>query len=276
MNLILTTARSHRQLLEPDAEALAQHLGLPFVRRSHGLKRLIHAHGAWGAYVVSRDRHMVETVWGEQLVVGPGMFYLKRIDGHSHPLIRAVAPADGAPVRRIWDGTLGLAGDALHLAHVLDATVVGSEANPILESLVREGLGRMGQEGKAWSAAARRVAVVGGLAQQWWASQPDDSVPVVTLDLMFPEVRRATTGFEVARRLAHGDPLQEELLGQACRVASRRVVVKWPGGVDAPEVVPPPLGRWNRRLRGKAVDYLVAEFELEHPTVEMPDHGTPP
>ncbi|MBH23654.1 MAG: hypothetical protein CMH57_04135 [Myxococcales bacterium] len=270
MTLILTTSRSNRRALEPTARALAEALQLPFVTRSVGLARLMDAHGAWGAYVVSQAHHTIEAASGEQLVVGPGMFYLKRLDGRDHPLIRAIAPAEGRPVREVWDGTLGLAGDALHIAHALQVAVFGVEASPVLAALVGEGLARMSEEGRAWSEAAGRVRVMEGRAQERLAGVEAD---VVYLDPMFTEPAAAASGFGIVRRLAVGAPLGEALLEAACGAARRRVVVKWPGGVEAPEVAPSGLGGWNRRVRGRAVDYLVAEYELEDPVYEAPDHG---
>ena len=272
--LVVTTARNRRAEFEPRALSVAARCGLKMIPREKSLQKVLLESGAWGAYVVG---HQHESVQAEEtsLFVGPAMFYLKRLDGMEHPLIRAISPASGGGVETVIDATMGLAGDALHISHSTGAVVMGFERSPVVCCLLDEGLRRMSAEKKPWATAAARLKVECGAAALKLSRFPESSVDVIYIDPMFELPGRCSPGFGLFRRIADHAPLRAELIQQACRVASRRVVLKLPGGAQPPSIVPHQAG-WNRRVRGKSVDFLVAEFELESPEYEAPDHGTRP
>lgn len=274
--LIVTTS-GRRSELEARARAIAARCGVPFLaRRGDSLRRLFARSGASLAYVVSVAREEVRGLEGPGLSVHPGMLHLKRRDKRRHPLVRAVAPPGAADVEAILDATMGLAGDALHLAYVLGARVEGIEASPVIASLLEEGTARMARSDSYWAEAAGRLQVTCGDHVDLLRQRPDASVPVVYLDPMFDRPSTAQPGFDLLRRYARHAPLDDRALAEACRVAARRVVIKLPGGAALPDHLTPPAPGFNRRVRGKAVDYLVIERELDTPEFEAPDFGTPP
>lgn len=266
--LIVTTGLTRGAELVSRALEVSRRTGAPYVERRGGIDRLLSQTGAELCYVVSHERDSIQDRGDPTLFVHPGLFYLKRSDGVEHPLIRAVAPVGEAPLERVIDGTLGLAGDALHLAAMLGCPVVGVEANPALCCLVEDGLKRLGAaERRKWAAAARRIEVTCGQAEAYLASQPDASADVVYLDPMFRQPLASQPGFGLLRRLADHRPPTDALFAQAWRVARRRVVLKIRGADPPPDAAPP--GGWTRFERGQAVDYLVADRSL-------PPQGAPP
>ncbi|TNF23502.1 MAG: hypothetical protein EP329_27420, partial [Deltaproteobacteria bacterium] len=186
----------------------------------------------------------------------------------------ALAPAAGAPLTRIVDATLGLAGDALFAATQLGVEVLGIEASPVLAALLEEGLPRLAGDGGAWAAGARRITLRHGEAVDVLRGLPDDAVDAVYLDPMFETPLGAQAGFDLLRAFAADAPPTQELLAEAWRVAARRVVLKVPGTAAPPGFSAGP--GWNRRVRGQAVDYLVIEGELADPEYEAPDLGAGP
>ena len=267
---VTTTLKPSAALIER-AQKIAARLGWPLVPRTTSLRRLREAHGASEVYIVGSIRDEVQTP-DDVLFVHTGMFYLKRDVGAGHPLIRAIAPPEGAAPRRVIDATLGLGGDALFLAWALDAQIVGLESSPVIFSLLEEGLARMAATAHPGVAEpALRIQPVHADACEWLAAQPPASVDVVYLDPMFTKRRRSPPGYSLFRQLAHPTPLNAELLSAACRVAAARVVVKIPGATAAPT-----FARFDGRIRGQAVDYLVVEHELPARDWATPDMGAPP
>jgi len=268
--LIVTTTLRPSAALEARAALVAARTGWPLVPRRAALARLRQEHGAAVCYVVGSQRDELQSD-ADALFVHPGLFYLKRDTGLSHPLIRSVAPSGGRPPIRVVDATLGLGGDALHLAWALGTSLIGLEASPVIYSLLEEGLARMASTPlRGFADPASRVHPVLVDALQWLAEQPAGSADVVYLDPMFETPLSAPPGFELFRGFAHAVTLSEELVEAACRVASARVVIKIPGASQVPD-----FRRFDGRVRGGAVDYLVVEHELDARGWDAPNPGDP-
>jgi 16S rRNA (guanine1516-N2)-methyltransferase len=270
LRLVVTTSRKPSSTQRERARELASRFGAALCPRDAPIETLVEAAGADGAYVVGRGQETVR-LGTENLHIHPGMLYLKQKDGMGHPLMRAVAPEDGAPVRRIIDCTLGAASDALHIARMLpDVQIVGAEVSVVLHALLEEGLPRLASDtARPWGSAARIEAHCVD-ARTMLEGMEDDSADVVFLDPMFRRPRGGSGGFGVLRKLAVEDVPDDALLAQAHRVARRRVVAKISGALPVPFWAPPSPG-WNRRVRGGAVDYLVCERELAEPEWDLPD-----
>lgn len=209
---------------------VARATGWRAVQRRGSLASLLARHDAGLAYIAARDGDRV-TDGTQKLAVERGLLHAKRADGAEHPLMRAIGPAG-----RVLDGTLGLAGDALHLATRYD--VVGSEVSPVVGCLVRDGLQRLDV------AEARRIRVEQGTSRQVYERcGPFD---VVFLAPMFGKPAAAAPGYAIFRRIADHRPL-DVTFWEACDV---RVVVR----VEKGE--PSPLSG-AERLQGKAVDYWI-------------------
>jgi hypothetical protein len=255
--MVVTTSARPTLEQEQRAQLVAQRLGAPYQPRDRTVQRMRRELGLELAYIVRRDREEVQDP-DHQLFLHPGMFYLKRKDGLEHPLLRALSP-DGSSPDVVVDATLGMGGDAIHVANLLaPRRLIGLEQSPALYSLLEAGLPRLAAQGRGWSRGAARIEARGGDARHLLAQMEPDSAEAVYLDPMFETPLQSSPGFTLLRRLAVADPLDEALLAVACRVARARVVLKLPGQALPPVSLP---GQpWNRRVRGRAVDYAVIEL----------------
>lgn len=232
------------------ADEVAARTGWPVVVRRRGLEALFEAHRVPVAYVVGRDREELVTA-DQRVAVDAGLLHAHRSVGLEHPFVRSVGPAS-----RIIDGTLGLCRDALHLAAVTGAQVVGLEIAAPLVCLAEEGLPRLART----EPAAARIAPVHADSRTYLATLRAD---VVTLSPMFDEPQAAAPGFDVLRELAESAPLDLAWL-EAAFTAAPRVVVKVRPGQPIPLFARPHLGEVRR---GRAVDYWT--LWRERPTGEL-------
>lgn len=249
--LVVTTSRDRGAALELRARDVAARCGALAVRR-RGLEALFAEHAAAAIYIVGRSREEVAAPDGKRVFVHPGLFTSKLTEGRRHPFVRAVAGDDA--ITRIFDATVGLASDALHLAGATGAAVLGCEASAVGYSLLEEGLGRLArQRDKPWAEAAARVEVRHVSHLQALRELGDDDVDVVVFDPMFAHPARATPSFAVFRGFADERAVEEGAFLEARRVARRRVVLKlrraWR---SEPAELP-----WSRRIRSGSHDYLV-------------------
>lgn len=154
---------------------------------------------------------------------GMGMVRLRRVRrGDVDPMldVTGVRPGD-----RVLDATFGYGHDSLLLAHAAGESgeVVSLEANPVLAAMGEAGL-------RHWPSPAdeigRRIRVLHADHREWLKTQPDQSFDVVFFDPMFRRGISAAPGFDLLRVLGEPDPLSEQTLAEAKRVARRIVVVK--------------------------------------------------
>lgn len=237
--MIVTTASKPDPALIARAQQVAERCQVAYAPRRGALPDGL-------VYVVGRDREELRG-FGHRLAVHLGLLHARVAAGRSHPLIAALT--GGGEVRSVVDGTVGLAGDALHIATVLGCPVLGIEGSGAVYSLLEEGLARLASE----EPAAARVTVRHGDAATVLDTLEADSADAVYLSPMYEVPRQAAPGFELLRAVAIHAPLDERLLAAASRVARHRVVVKvGPGDVL-------PVGSEIARVRGRAVDYAVVE-----------------
>lgn len=271
--MIVTTKKKPSVAQVVRAREVARRCAAPYVeRRKDSLSRMRRQAQVEWIYQVALDREEITGPSGLPLIVHPGRFYLKRDSGMTHPYVRALRPLGTPEVPWVLDLTLGLAGDALHAAWALDAKVVGLEGSAPLSCLLEAGLRHMSMRRRGFARPASRVEVHHSDALSYLSALPEGAAPVVALDPMFETPLAAPPDYALFREFALDTPLSAELLHEACRVAARRVVLKIPGA-SAPPPLPTPSPGWNRRVRGRAVDYLIVEKELTDPEYEAPDLG---
>lgn len=199
--------------------------------------------------MVARAHDEVRQPEGGTCFVQPALLKIKLQDAERHPLMRALL-GDDARVQRLFDGTLGLGADAMHAASVLGCEVVGTEASPVLFSLLEEGLPRLAR-GEARLAGVRPINAE---ACATLAALPERAFDVVMVDPMMSRPKRSTPSFSVLRAFAKGERADAELLREALRVARRRVVLKLGKGAPLPPQAP---YRFPRVEQGGAVSYWV-------------------
>ncbi len=252
------------------AAALAARFSCPLLQR-RGLEGLAAQHEVDAFYVVSVEHEGIRLPRGAVTFVQPGMIKTKVGEGRRHPLIRAVAgdfdddEREGAPVESVLDGTLGLAGDALHVATVLDVDVHGSEGSTVMHALLEEGLPRLAND--PLTAAARRITLPEQATDTLTLLRalPDDSVDVVMLDPMMRRPLKSAPTFDLVRFYAVSTPATPALLLEARRVARRRVVLKLARGIALPADHPFAFGRTtfgvhvSYRVHRKGVDIVMQD-----------------
>lgn len=236
--MIVTTTHQPTATQETRAAAVASKTGWTVVPRRRSVQRMLVAHGVPVAYVVGRVREELVTE-GQRVAVDLGLLHAHRSVGERHPLIASLGL-----VSRVVDGTCGLCRDALHVASVTGAQVVGLEVAAPLVCLAEEGLPRLARD----EPAAARVSVELADSRERLASIEADAV---MLSPMFDEPQAAAPGFDVLRGLAKSQPLDREWL-DAAFTAAPRVVVK----VRPRQPVPSFARSYLVQVRhGRAVDY---------------------
>ncbi len=125
----------------------------------------------------------------------------------------------------VLDCTLGLAQDALVAARAVGpkGRVVGLEKSLALFAVLSEGLALHDPGPRSCRIEAVRADYL-----EFLKAQQSGSFDCVVFDPMFEKPRKAQAAFEVVRRHAEYAPLTPEALGEARRVARRRVLVKGP------------------------------------------------
>ncbi|MEW6458011.1 MAG: class I SAM-dependent methyltransferase [Bacillota bacterium] len=227
VSILVTTSIRPRRAERLQAEEISRTLGLPYVSRSReSLEALRRKSGAEAVVVVSRNR--VGLVFaGREFFFHPGLgkVRIRRIEaGKTDQMIQAMGLKAGDSV---LDCTLGLGADALVASHVVGAggRVVGLEVVPVVAMLVRCGLENYAGGGPP-AEAMRRVEVVTADHREYLQALENDSFDVVYFDPMFRVPRHASSAMEPLRPLADARALDPESVGEAVRVARRRVVLK--------------------------------------------------
>ncbi|MBL8912797.1 MAG: class I SAM-dependent methyltransferase, partial [Archangium sp.] len=201
------------------AKEKAAEWGLPFVDREKkmSLAPMLEAH-ADAFLVLGGDGWTLSDGQGSlRFSPGMGAVRIRRLintpDQSDDVLLKLAELKAGDTV---FDGTLGLAADALVCAFRVGDTgrVIGSEASLPIFALVSEGL----------RASGSQIEVRHGGAAQVLREFEDHSLDVITLDPMFEVPKKSSTAFEALRRFAVHQPLDEETLAHARRVAKRCVI----------------------------------------------------
>jgi len=138
------------------------------------------------------------------------------------------------PGQSVLDCTLGMGTDAIVANYVVGAhgRVVGLEASAIISLVTSWGLRHFINPDVPSEilAALRSITVHQTDYFSYLKSLPDDCFDVVYFDPMFRRPVANSITLKPLRELANKEPLNAQVLAQACRVASRRVVVKETNG----------------------------------------------
>ena len=128
----------------------------------------------------------------------------------------------------LFDGTLGLASDALVAAYVVGETgkVMGTERSMPLYALTSYGLKFYQEQHPQWEPLIRRMEIWNGDNLEYLRGLADDSIDVVYFDFMFEETVTRSAGIQVIKSVTVGDVLTADHVKEAVRVARRRVVAK--------------------------------------------------
>ncbi len=253
MTYAVTTTHHASAERQSRADRVALRCGVPRIPRQSTLPGTFELAGVDVLYVVAQSRDVLVHRSGESITITPGLLKTRLHNGLKHPYIRAIAP-DGVLPDVVFDGTLGLALDALHLAG-LGVRIEGSEASPAVYSLLEEGLPRLARGPEPAASAAARIHPTAGRAAEILSAWGPDSVDVVVLSPMFASPRKAPPGYAVFREVAVSDPLGLDTVEAARAAARRRVVLKLRRDEPAPESWP----AGDALIVGRAVEYRILQ-----------------
>lgn len=162
----------------------------------------------------------------------------RRFGGGNGQAIAKAIGVSGKFYPQVLDLTAGLGGDSFVLAS-LGCTLTMLERNPIVHSLLADGLARAGAPEEAdpeMAAIMSRITLIeGNSADYLEQASIDDSLSadVVYLDPMFPERKKSAKvkkQMQAFHAIVGTDPDADKLLALALNVANYRVVVKRPAG----------------------------------------------
>ncbi|MGH8103658.1 MAG: class I SAM-dependent methyltransferase [bacterium] len=159
---------------------------------------------------------------------------------------------------RILDANLGIANDALVIAFATQAPMVGLEKDPLIAAITEHGLRHHSFERLPEARPlARLIQVVQADNLDFMLSARAKSFDSVYFSPMFVKPSHISSDKMPLREIAPKDFVTDEIVGDARRVARKRVVIKL--NRDRPADLPLPEG--HRMVGGKKsyVEYAVYE-----------------
>ncbi|HEU4963962.1 MAG TPA: class I SAM-dependent methyltransferase [Bacilli bacterium] len=225
--LIVTTGHKERYEHVKLAHEYAAELGAAYIqRKDRSLEMLRHDTGA-DIVLVCTDKAKL-SIGDADFFFHPSMANtrIKRLRKGENDIV--IDRTGARPGDTVLDCTLGLGSDSIVFAHVVgdSGRVIGTEASPIIATLVRRGLQELVSDIKEVTAAMRRVEVVCADHLTYLRSLPDKSVDIVYFDPMFRKTVEDSVPIEPLRILGDDSPLTEEAIQEAKRVCRRRIVLK--------------------------------------------------
>lgn len=127
-----------------------------------------------------------------------------------------------------FDGTMGLAADALTVAYIIGdkGKVTAAEKNKPIYILVREGIGALAEQNPKLKGAFSRMEMHNADCLDCLKNTENRAYDVVYFDFMFSEPNLKSVGLNALRSYACRDRITEEHIKEAERCAKKRVVIK--------------------------------------------------
>lgn len=234
--MIITTAPKPTARSLERARRLASELQAAVTpRKGLSVRKLLEASGDNRVIIVTdTETRYYDHPDEPPLFFHPSMAFIrvKRLrKGEGDPLI---ALSRCEPGDRIIDCTAGMAADALVFSYAAGESgeVVALESEPVLCSLVKEGLRQYDTGLPDVNAAMLRIQMICGNHADYLASLPDNSADIVYFDPMFRQPIMESAAIGAFRSLANMDELTREVIEQAVRVARKTVIMKENGISD--------------------------------------------
>ncbi len=230
MNCIVTTIRKQSIKAEILAAEIANRLQVPYIpREGLGIEAMRCRFDVDTIIIATQNYPIVSTTNGDYF------FHLSMAELRINKLLHGegdhmVAAMDLQPGQSVLDCTLGMGTDAIVASYIAgkQGRVVGIEASAIIALVTSLGLKHFTTPDipPEILTALRAIAVQNDDAFPFLKSMPDKSFDIVYFDPMFRQPVANSMNLKPLREIANQEPLNKELLVEACRVASRRVVIK--------------------------------------------------
>lgn len=229
--MIVTTSQAPDDRLLGYAKKLAAELQAPLVpRRQMSVRKLMQRSNS--PYMLVATEHELRLYEREQLdkplVYHPSMAFVKlkgMLQGAREKLIEYSGCRAGDVV---LDCTAGLCSDSLVFSMAVGETgkVMALESEQLLYIVVREGLKHYSVEIPIIEQAMRRIELKLASHKQFLAALDDKSVDIVYFDPMFRQPLHESSAIGAIRSMTNNEPLTEEVIEQAKRVARKCVLLK--------------------------------------------------
>ena len=212
-----------------EAKKLACDWNVPFVKRGRqSLQALFIETKSDQAVIVSKDGWRYEDQEGNSFFFHPNMSALRikhLANGEPDSMVTVAGLKKGD---HVLDCTLGMGADSIVASFVVGekGRVVALESEPVIAAIAGHGLQTYRTERKALNEAMRRVEVVQARYQSYLKQLKDQSFDVVMFDPMFRETMEQSSAMQMLKPLANPDPLDQESVQEAVRVARRAVLLK--------------------------------------------------
>ncbi|MGM7701375.1 class I SAM-dependent methyltransferase [Pseudalkalibacillus sp. Hm43] len=227
--MIITTGGKAKIELKHRAKEVGNELGIPYVdRQDRSIDKMMDLVED-GIIVVRRERFLFYPKGSSSPVFfhpNSSLFRIKRLmRGEDDPLVRNARLREGMS---ILDCTLGWASDSIVASFVVgkNGKVVGIEGSSTIALLTTLGLKVYEDENPLIYEAMRRVEVKEGDHLDYLRQCQTDSFDVVYFDPMFEETIVTSDGIAPLKDFAVYEPISEEIIEEAKRVARERVVLK--------------------------------------------------
>ena len=227
--MIITTGDSTPLPVIERARKLAKELNCRFLeRRNQSIPQLARRFGDEHFIVLLDDRTRYVWTGHTDLTYHPSMAFIRAkrlLAGETDTMILASRAVKGD---HVLDCTAGLGSDSLVFSVVVgpEGKVTACESQLPLFALVREGLQRYESDIPEVNEAMRRIHMRHESHDSVLRRMQDRSVDIVYFDPMFRETVEASAHMDPLRQVANHEPLSEDSIKEACRVARKTVVMK--------------------------------------------------
>ncbi len=227
MHIIATTSLSTSTVNEDFKEFLQESM-IEFVpRRGKSLQVLTRDNNAEGVIVWKTEGPVLYT-GNEKFFFHPSMAKNRitsfRKFGNIDPLIRA---CDLQKDYSFLDCTLGLGADAIVASYFLPGgSIVGVEVSTPIAYVIKWGM-KLYNSKMPWLNKAIQMIKVENCDHRTYLQQMEDnSFDIVYFDPMFRKPLMKSQAISPLRLVANHNPLEKDIIEEACRVAKKRVVMK--------------------------------------------------
>lgn len=211
------------------AISLSQRLGCPYIARErYSLADLFHRFHRSKAVVVASNGWRYEDRKGNRFAFHPNMSALriKQLqNGQKDLMVECSNMMEGDSV---LDCTLGMGADAIVSSFVVGrkGKVVALESQAVIAAIVEHGLKTYETDRKELKRAMRAITVIHTDYREYLPKLADNSFDIVLFDPMFRETIEKSVAMQQLKPLANPNPINEEALQEAVRVARKRVLMK--------------------------------------------------
>ncbi len=228
MDILATTTQSKLDDNNPDFRAFLAESQIPYVPRQRQSLARIRTEHQVQAVIVWEAGGPVMYCHDHKFFFHPSMAKVRistyRKDCIMDPLIKACGLKEDD---HFLDCTLGLGADAIVASYFTPrGQVDGIESSLAVSHIVKWGM-QLYKSNMPWlQEAIGRIRVINQDHNNYLPALDDNAYDIVYFDPMFRNPLLKSQAISPLREAANPDPLSEEAVSQACRVARRRVVIK--------------------------------------------------